>query len=100
MTEFQQLVDGLAMRLKRAVAIDDREVRLVAYSSHEGVAVDPLRQYSILNRRVPLEVVQYVHKHALNSSAPVHSHPRQRRSRTWMDDRGERPSNLRYLRRC
>jgi PucR C-terminal helix-turn-helix domain/GGDEF-like domain len=75
MTEFQQLVDGLAMRLKRAVAIDDREVRLVAYSSHEGVAVDPLRQYSILNRRVPLEVVQYVHKHALNSSAPVRLPP-------------------------
>lgn len=75
MTEFQQLVDGLAMRLNRAVAIDDREVRLVAYSSHEGVVVDPLRQHSILNRRVPPEVVRYVHKHALNSSAPVRLPP-------------------------
>lgn len=75
MTEFQQLVDGLAMRLNRAVAIDDREVRLVAYSSHEGIVVDPLRQYSILNRRVPPEVARYVHTHALNSSAPVRLPP-------------------------
>jgi DNA-binding PucR family transcriptional regulator len=67
--EFQQLVDGLARRLARTVAIDDQEVRLVAYSSHEGVTIDALRQYSILNRRVPAEVAQYVQEHAAGKLA-------------------------------
>jgi hypothetical protein len=69
-TEFQQLVDGLARRLGRTVAIDDRDIRLVAYSSHEGVGIDALRQYSILNRRVPPQVEQYVHGHAQRKTSP------------------------------
>lgn len=74
-TELQRLVDALARRLKRTVAIDDREIRLMAYSSHEGVVVDPVRQYSILNRHVPQEVVRYVHTWALNTSEPVRIPP-------------------------
>ncbi|HVT67439.1 MAG TPA: helix-turn-helix domain-containing protein [Trebonia sp.] len=68
-------MDALALRVHRAVAIDDREVRLVAYSSHEGMAVDPLRQYSILNRRVPPEVTRYVHDHARGLSVPFRLPP-------------------------
>lgn len=75
-TDLQRLVDGLVRRLQRTVAIDDREVRLVAYSSHEGVRVDPLRQYSILNRRVPAEVVRYVQQVALGSPGPVRLPPK------------------------
>jgi hypothetical protein len=57
------------------VAIDDREVRLIAYSSHEGVAVDLVRQHSILNRRVPADVVRYVHSWALDATGPVRIPP-------------------------
>lgn len=74
-TELQRLVDALARRLNRTVAIDDREIRLMAYSSHEGVVVDPVRQYSILNRHVPPEVVQYVHTWALKAAEPVRIPP-------------------------
>jgi hypothetical protein len=71
----QQLVDGLARRLSRTVAVDDRDIRLVAYSSHEGVAVDPLRQYSILNRRVPPAVARYVTEQAGDGLGPFRIPP-------------------------
>jgi hypothetical protein len=48
----QAIVDTLARRLDRAVAIDDRHSRLIAYSSHAG-SVDDVRKESILSRRAP-----------------------------------------------
>lgn len=57
------------------MAIDNREVRLTAYSSDKGVAVDPVRQHSILNRRVPPDVVRYVHSWALAATGPVRIPP-------------------------
>ncbi|WP_072312892.1 PucR family transcriptional regulator [Agrococcus sp. Marseille-P2731] len=58
--DLQQLVQSLALRLDRSVAIDDARLRLLAHSSHRG-DVDPIRAESILRRAVPPGVVEHVH---------------------------------------
>lgn len=72
-TELQRLVDNLAQRLNRAVAIDDPRIRLLAYSSHQGTRIDPARQQSILMREVPAEVVKWVYEEGGGSATgPFH----------------------------
>jgi hypothetical protein len=56
--QIQALVDGLAARLRRAVLVDDRELRLVAASQDFGDA-DPARVWSLLHRRTRPEDVRH-----------------------------------------
>ncbi|WP_150462092.1 PucR family transcriptional regulator [Nesterenkonia ebinurensis] len=56
----QQLAEGLADRLERSVAIDNKHVQLLAHSPHRG-EVDPARAESILRRAVPQEIVKHVY---------------------------------------
>lgn len=65
--ELQRLVDGLAGRLTRAVAIDDVGLRLLVYSAHE-VAVDPVRAQIILERRAPAEPAAWVQSLGIRKS--------------------------------
>jgi hypothetical protein len=59
-SELQRLVDDLGVRLGgRSVAIDDHRLRLLAYSAH-AVEVDDLRMTSLLHRRVPRELRDYL----------------------------------------
>ncbi|HEX9888463.1 MAG TPA: helix-turn-helix domain-containing protein [Nitriliruptorales bacterium] len=71
-TELDALVEGLATRLGRSVVIGDRRFQLRAHSS----AVDPFdgaRTSSILERRVPPEVVEWVRRHGVEDAvAPMH----------------------------
>ncbi|CAM3220659.1 PucR-like helix-turn-helix protein [Williamsia muralis] len=55
--DLQSLVDDLAGRLRRSVAIDDPSIRLLAASRHFGDE-DSLRITSILNRSVPDDVTR------------------------------------------
>ena len=57
--ELQQLSDSIGSRLKRAVAIDDPHMRLLAYSSHYG-RVDPVRTASIMHRRAPKAATDWI----------------------------------------
>lgn len=57
--ELQQLVESLAHRLGRSVAIDDRALRLLAHSSHTG-PVDDVRTQSIMTRQVPQPLIDLV----------------------------------------
>lgn len=52
--ELQRIVDALGRNTQRAVAVHDRQGRILAYSSHDG-PVDPVRAASILTRRTPAE---------------------------------------------
>lgn len=63
-SELQRLVDGLGRRLDRSVAIDDRNMRLLAYNSHTA-GVDEVRVESIMRRTVSREVVRYIQSIAL-----------------------------------
>jgi sugar diacid utilization regulator len=58
-SELQAIVDALGKRLKRAVAVDDPRLRLLAYSSHHG-SVDQVRLASILHREAPDEPRRWV----------------------------------------
>lgn len=62
--ELQAIVDELAERLGRSVAIDDPGIRLLAASRHFGDE-DPVRISSVLNRTVPPEVVELVRTHGV-----------------------------------
>jgi hypothetical protein len=56
--QIQTLVDALALRLGRAVVLDDQNLRLVAVSEDFGDA-DPARVWSLLHRRTRPEDVRY-----------------------------------------
>ncbi|MEV0266216.1 helix-turn-helix domain-containing protein [Streptomyces sp. NPDC050617] len=58
-TDLQQVVDALAARLERSVAVDDRRLRLLAHSAHRDEA-DAARVGSIMNRSVPAELFEHV----------------------------------------
>jgi hypothetical protein len=55
----QQIVDSLAGRLDRPVIMEDRALRLIAYSSHDE-PVDDVREASILRRRASPEVSRWL----------------------------------------
>ena len=55
MPDLQELVDGLAARLGRPVAIEDRRYRVLAYSAH-AEPLDRVRMASILTREAPADL--------------------------------------------
>jgi sugar diacid utilization regulator len=57
--EVQTLIDSLAARLERPVGVDDRRFRAMAYSSHED-EIDSVRKISILGRRAPDAVTEWL----------------------------------------
>jgi sugar diacid utilization regulator len=59
-SHLQELVEDLADRLGRSVAIDDARLHLLAHSPHRG-DVDPVRAESILRRAVPTAIVDHVY---------------------------------------
>jgi sugar diacid utilization regulator len=63
-SELQRLVDGLGRRFDRSVAIDDRNIRLLAYNSHT-TGVDEVRVESIMRRTVSREVARYIQSIAM-----------------------------------
>src|SRR5215217_6120569 len=59
MAELQDLVDALAQRLGRPVAIEDRRYRVLAYSAH-AEPPDRVRLASILTRAAPADVAAWL----------------------------------------
>ncbi|RII20648.1 carbohydrate diacid transcriptional activator CdaR [Streptomyces sp. YIM 130001] len=55
----QEIVDGLADRLQRSVAVDDPAIHLIVASKHYGDE-DPVRVQSVLGREVTDEIAQTV----------------------------------------
>ena len=58
-SQLQRLVDSLGDRLNRSVAIDDRNLRLLAYNAYAGT-VDDLRMRVIMQRESPRGLAEYV----------------------------------------
>jgi GAF domain-containing protein len=73
--DLQALVDSLGRRLKRAVAIDDPHMRLLAYNSHFG-HVDDVRTASIMHRKAPTNAIAWVMRLGIkDASGPVRVAP-------------------------
>jgi len=71
MAELQDLVDALAERLGRPVAIEDRRYRVLAYSAH-AEPLDRVRLTSILTREAPADVADWLDAQGLaRAEAPV-----------------------------
>lgn len=69
--ELQSLVDTLARRLERPVAVDDTSFRLLAYSAHLGT-IDDMRARVILNRVAPPEALAWLRRFRLaKADGPV-----------------------------
>ena len=75
-SELQRLVDNLATRLKRSVAIDDPHLRLICHTSHED-EVDELRMVSIMKRAIPPEQVAWVKKQGAHKAKGIFAVPPQ-----------------------
>ncbi|TCK26859.1 PucR family transcriptional regulator [Pseudonocardia endophytica] len=60
----QQVVDGLANRLGRSVAVDDTHGRVVSVSRHFGDE-DPLRVYAVLQRDSDPRVMAHFREHGI-----------------------------------
>ncbi|GAA1712549.1 helix-turn-helix domain-containing protein [Kribbella yunnanensis] len=70
--ELQRVVDSLAGRLGRSVAVDDTSFRLLAYSAQVG-AIDDMRARVILTREAPPEGLAWLRRFRLGqASGPVH----------------------------
>lgn len=63
--QLQELLDGLAVRLQRAVSLEDPQLRLIAYSE-TGEDADPVRLRSILRRESPDDVRAWLFAHGLH----------------------------------
>jgi hypothetical protein len=63
--QLQDLVDGLAAGLGRAVMLEDPRLRLIAYSQTDE-DVDPVRLRSILRRESPEDVRAWLFEHGLH----------------------------------
>jgi DNA-binding PucR family transcriptional regulator len=69
--ELQRVVDSLAGRLGRAVAVDDTSFRLLGYSAQVG-AIDDMRARVILTREAPPEALAWLRSFRLaQASGPV-----------------------------
>lgn len=74
-TELQQLVNKLGETVSRSVAIDDPQMRLLAYSRHFG-PVDETRLASVLDLEAPEEAVALVKSQGVAAAtAPVYIPP-------------------------
>jgi hypothetical protein len=67
MSTLQDTVDALAVRLDRAVAVDDHRFRLLVFSAHGG-EVDPVRLASILHRQAPEGVTAWLERLGINKA--------------------------------
>ena len=71
-SELQQIVDSLALRLQRSVALDDLQMRLQVYSPHYG-PVDEARLESILQRQASAETIRWVRSQGITKAVgPLH----------------------------
>ncbi|GAB2480517.1 PucR family transcriptional regulator [Nocardiopsis aegyptia] len=69
--ELQRVVEALARRLGRAVAVDDLDFRLLAYSAHLGEG-DEWRTRVILDREAPPEALAWLRSQRLGrATGPV-----------------------------
>ncbi|UNS95243.1 helix-turn-helix domain-containing protein [Streptomyces tubbatahanensis] len=69
--ELQRVVEVLAHRLGRAVAVDDLDFRLLAYSAHLGEG-DEMRARVILGREAPPEALAWLRRQRLGrATGPV-----------------------------
>ncbi|WP_197519680.1 PucR family transcriptional regulator [Pseudonocardia sp. HH130630-07] len=69
--ELRAVAEGLAARLRRAVAIDDPEIRLLVHTAHDE-DVDDYRVQSVLERQGPPDIVEYVRSLGIaTSDGPV-----------------------------
>ena len=67
-SEVQRIVDALGRATQRAIAVHDRQGRILAYSSHDG-PVDAVRAASILTRRAPAASLAWSRAHGFEQAA-------------------------------
>jgi sugar diacid utilization regulator len=66
-TRLQEIADEAAQELQRQVAIDDRQMRLLAHTEHDA-AVDGVRLASILKQELPAALFRWLDAHQIASA--------------------------------
>lgn len=75
-SRLQAIVDEASRILHRPIAIDDRHLRLLAYTQHDESEVDPIRLQSIMRQPLPAEVFKWVEGHgAWSAERPFRVRP-------------------------
>jgi hypothetical protein len=72
--QVQEIVEALASRLRRSVAVDDHTLQLVAVSPDQGDS-DPARVWSVLHRRTRAEDVDYARLRGTTEPTRVPARP-------------------------
>lgn len=66
--QLQAIVEEASRVIGRPVAVDDKQLRLLAYTEHSDEEVDAYRLISIMKRQHPREIIDWLDRHDLWSS--------------------------------
>ncbi len=70
--KLQEIVEAASRSFGRPVAIDDRAMRLLAYTEHDPAEVDEVRLLSVMKRPLPAAVLAWADRHGIrHTTTPV-----------------------------
>lgn len=73
--DIHQLAEKLSSHLQKAIIIENRNFELIAYSAPPGFSFDPVQQKTILTKRCPLYVIEWLKKEGVVKRLEENNHP-------------------------
>src|SRR5699024_852048 len=73
--DIHQLVEKLSGYLQKAIIVENRNFELIAYSAPSGFSFDPVQQKTILTKRCPLYVIEWLKKEGVVERLERNNHP-------------------------
>lgn len=73
--DIHQLAERLSSHLQKAIIIENRNFELIAYSAPPGFSFDPVQQKTILTKRCPLYVIEWLKKEGVVKRLEENNHP-------------------------
>lgn len=73
--DIHQLVEQLSAYLQKAIIIENKNFELIAYSAPSGFSFDPVQQKTILTKRCPLYVIEWLKKEGVVERLEKNNHP-------------------------
>lgn len=73
--DMHELVEKLSAYLQKAIIVENKQFELIAYSAPPGFSFDPVQQKTILTKRCPLYVIEWLKKEGIVDRLLRHDEP-------------------------